>query len=105
MQPLRDFNNPLCAQVDGELWFPEKGGSSVAAKKICSQCSHITDCAEWGIKHEVYGIWGGLSVVERKKIRRQRNIKVENTDEEVWIINAQVRQSLEQQQEQFHSAS
>ena len=88
MRSPREFENPLCAQVDGELWFPEKGGSSVAAKKICSQCSHITECAEWGIKHEAFGIWGGLSVRDRDRIRKKRNITIEHLDWEDWLLNA-----------------
>ena len=88
MRTPREFENPLCAQVDGELWFPEKSGDSKPAKSICLQCSHITECAEWGIKHEAFGIWGGLSNNQRREIRRRRGIAVEQPDIEEWLGNA-----------------
>ena len=95
MRSPREFENPLCAQVDGELWFPDKGGNVDAAKSICNQCSHKTECAEWGIKHERHGIWGGLSGNDRRTIRRKRNIIVDIPSIEEWLGNAQSRQSLE----------
>jgi WhiB family redox-sensing transcriptional regulator len=89
MKPPREFENPLCAQVDGELWFPDKGGNTDAAKAICFQCSHVAECAEWGIKHELHGIWGGLSGNERREIRRRHNILLEQPTIEEWLGNAQ----------------
>jgi hypothetical protein len=43
-------------------------------KSICSQCSHQTECAEWGIQKEDFGVWGGLSELDRRLIRRKKNI-------------------------------
>ena len=88
MRPPRDFENPLCAQVDGELWFPDKGGDVTPAKKICFQCIHKTECAEWGIKHELHGIWGGLSGRDRRLIRRKKNISLEQPSVEEWLGDA-----------------
>lgn len=89
MRSPREFDNPLCAQVDGELWFPDKGGDTRPAKKICDQCIHKTECAEWGIKHELIGVWGGLSGFERRLIRRKYNIILEQPTVEEWLGNAQ----------------
>jgi WhiB family redox-sensing transcriptional regulator len=88
MRPPREFENPLCAQVDGELWFPEKGDNSSVAKTICGNCIHITECAEWGTKHESFGIWGGLSAKERQRIRKKNNILLETPRVEDWLGNA-----------------
>jgi hypothetical protein len=44
------------------------------AKKICQGCDHIVECAEWGIRHERYGVWGGVSPHDLSIIRRKRNI-------------------------------
>ena len=78
MREPREYENPLCAQSGGDFWFPEPGlGSTqeaVHARNICNSCVHQTECAEWGIYNERYGIWGGLSDFQRKQIRRQRNI-------------------------------
>jgi WhiB family redox-sensing transcriptional regulator len=63
----------LCAEVDGELFFPEKGGSTREAKAICRRCPVIDDCLEYSMEHsEKWGIWGGLSERERRRLRRDR---------------------------------
>ena len=37
----------------------------------------MAECAEWGIKHEVFGIWGATTPQQRKRIREKRNIVVD----------------------------
>ena len=80
MREPRQYEAPLCAQVDGDLWFPEKGEGNPRglrlAKQLCGQCKHKIECAEWGIQHERIGIWGGLTARERELIRRKRNIRL-----------------------------
>lgn len=88
MRTPREFENPLCAQVDGELWFPEVGSNSESAKRICNQCPHQTECAEWGIKHEVHGVWGGLSAYDRKRLRSKLRIIVQQPTVEEFLGNA-----------------
>jgi len=61
----------LCAQTDPEAFFPEKGGSTRDAKKICSQCEVKAECLEYALSNdERFGIWGGLSERERRRLRR-----------------------------------
>jgi WhiB family redox-sensing transcriptional regulator len=61
----------LCAQTDPEAFFPEKGGSTREAKKICTSCTVRTQCLELALANdERFGIWGGLSERERRRIRR-----------------------------------
>ena len=63
----------LCAQTDPEAFFPEKGGSTREAKRVCLSCDVRGDCLEYALHHdERFGIWGGLSERERRRIRRQR---------------------------------
>lgn len=78
MREPRDYEAPLCAQSGGDSWFPEVGGDNVTkiAKGICNQCTHRIECAEWGIKYERFGIWGGLTELDRKTIRRKLKIVV-----------------------------
>jgi hypothetical protein len=79
MREPRNYEAPLCAEVDGDAWFPENGanGSSVnIARVVCQRCTHRLECAEWGINYEKFGIWGGLTARQRVLIRRQRNIKL-----------------------------
>lgn len=62
----------LCAQTDPEAFFPEKGGSTREAKRICDQCEVRAQCLEYALENdERFGIWGGLSERERRKLRRQ----------------------------------
>jgi WhiB family redox-sensing transcriptional regulator len=62
----------LCAQTDPEAFFPEKGGSTREAKKICSGCEVRAECLEYALAHdERFGIWGGMSERERRRLRRQ----------------------------------
>jgi WhiB family redox-sensing transcriptional regulator len=61
----------LCAQTDPEAFFPEKGGSTREAKKVCRSCEVRADCLEYALEHdERFGIWGGLSERERRKLKR-----------------------------------
>ena len=53
----------LCAQTDPEAFFPEKGGSTREAKRICKACAVRDECLEYALEHdERFGIWGGLSL-------------------------------------------
>jgi WhiB family redox-sensing transcriptional regulator len=62
----------LCSQTDPEAFFPEKGGSTREAKRICSRCDVKADCLEYALGHdERFGIWGGLSERERRKLKRR----------------------------------
>lgn len=64
-----------CRGADADLFFPERGASTRQAKAICRECSVRTECLEFAITTgEKFGIWGGLSERERRKIRRQRAI-------------------------------
>lgn len=62
----------LCAQTDPEAFFPEKGGSTREAKRICASCPVRIECLDYALAHdERFGIWGGLSERERRKIKRR----------------------------------
>lgn len=61
----------LCAQTDPEAFFPEKGGSTRDAKRICTSCDVRGECLEYALNNdERFGIWGGLSERERRRIKR-----------------------------------
>ena len=64
-----------CRGADPDLFFPERGASTRTAKSICRECSVREECLEFAIvSSEKFGIWGGLSERERRKIRKQRQI-------------------------------
>lgn len=62
----------LCAQTDPEAFFPEKGGSTREAKKVCVSCEVRAECLEYALANdERFGIWGGLSERERRKLKKR----------------------------------
>jgi WhiB family redox-sensing transcriptional regulator len=61
----------LCAQTDPEAFFPEKGGSTREAKKVCLSCDVRSECLDYALANdERFGIWGGLSERERRKLKK-----------------------------------
>ncbi|MEX0768000.1 MAG: WhiB family transcriptional regulator [Microthrixaceae bacterium] len=62
-----------CLGVDPDLFFPERGASTKDAKAVCQGCVVREDCLEYALTNrEKFGIWGGLSERERRRIRRER---------------------------------
>lgn len=62
-----------CLGVDPDLFFPERGASTREAKEVCRGCVVRLECLEFALQNgEKFGIWGGLSERERRRIRRQR---------------------------------
>jgi WhiB family redox-sensing transcriptional regulator len=60
-----------CVEVDPEIFFPERGGSSKAARAVCSECSVRQECLLYALTNrEQFGIWGGTSERERRRLRR-----------------------------------
>jgi WhiB family redox-sensing transcriptional regulator len=70
--PLPWQEQALCAQTDPEAFFPEKGGSTREAKRVCGRCDVRADCLSFALAHdERFGIWGGLSERERRRLKRR----------------------------------
>jgi WhiB family redox-sensing transcriptional regulator len=61
--------------VGAEAFFPDKGGSSTAAKKVCAACDVRTECLSYALAEGLrYGIFGGLSAHQRRRLGRQHDI-------------------------------
>lgn len=64
----------LCAQTDPEAFFPEKGGSTREAKRVCEGCEVRVECLDYALKNdERFGIWGGYSERERRRMKPRRD--------------------------------
>jgi WhiB family redox-sensing transcriptional regulator len=62
--------------VDPDLFFPERGASTREAKEVCRGCVAREDCLEYALDNgEKFGIWGGMSERERRRLRRARAIE------------------------------
>ncbi|MGP3952618.1 WhiB family transcriptional regulator [Streptomyces sp. 7N604] len=67
-----DWEQALCAQTGPEFFFPEAGGSTREAKRVCLACEERAQCLEYAlVNDERYGVWGGLSEKERARLRRR----------------------------------
>ena len=60
-----------CLDLPQEWFFPPNGEATTRAKNICAGCPVREDCWEAG-KDELYGVWAGTSVEERRDIRMAR---------------------------------
>ena len=63
----------LCTQVDvGDMFFPEKGGSTQPAKRICATCTVREECLRDALATERpgerHGVRGGATPSERAKL-------------------------------------
>ena len=73
LQPVDWQTKARCTEVDPEIFFPERGGSSKAARAVCSQCEVRLQCLEYALNNkEQFGIWGGTSERERRRLRKER---------------------------------
>jgi len=67
------MNDAACANTDPELWFPNKGESTLPAKRICATCDVTEQCLRYALaNNQKFGVWGGLSELERRSIRREK---------------------------------
>lgn len=62
-----------CIGVHPNIFFPERGESVVEAKTICAACPVRGECLDFALDNsEKFGIWGGRSERERRRMRRPR---------------------------------
>lgn len=63
--------------VSAEVFYPERGESVRPAQDVCRRCKVRGDCLEYALRaNEKFGVWGGASERERRRIRRRRNAAV-----------------------------
>jgi WhiB family redox-sensing transcriptional regulator len=69
------YAKAACLDSDADCFFPEKGGSTRAAKRICQTCSVTAECLDYALDNdERFGIWGGLSERERRRLKRRSRV-------------------------------
>lgn len=76
--PPQDWRvDAACKGMDTNLFFPEgrKGHinikKSAEARAVCARCPVRPECLRDNL-HEVYGIWGGMGVRERRALRAEK---------------------------------
>lgn len=71
-QDLQWQGKARCLEVEPEIFFPERGGSSKAARAVCNECEVRAQCLNYALSNrEQFGIWGGTSERERRKLRKR----------------------------------
>ncbi len=62
-----------CVGADTDLFFPGRGERLDAAKRVCATCPVAAACRDYAVPvAELKGVWGGLSEVERRRLRARR---------------------------------
>jgi WhiB family redox-sensing transcriptional regulator len=73
LQPARAgwAETGLCSSddVNPERFFPSVGENTKAARALCNACPVQAQCLGAGLG-EIWGIWGGASWHERRKLRQ-----------------------------------
>lgn len=63
-----------CASTDPEAFFPTNGETrdEAAAKRVCAACDVRIECLQYALDvDEPHGIWGGLTALERKRLKKK----------------------------------
>ena len=68
------FKDASCKGIDTEVFYPDKVSFTREEERfynnLCSRCPVLEACLEWGLAHENYGIWGGLTPALRTEYRK-----------------------------------
>lgn len=67
------MDRAACRGADPELFHPERGDNLAVreAKAVCAECPVRARCLHYAVEcREIYGVWGGASERERRRIRR-----------------------------------
>lgn len=66
------WSEGACRHLPADLFHPDRGESTKDAKAVCVACPVRVPCLEWALaNHEKFGIWGGTSERERRRIRHR----------------------------------
>lgn len=70
--PASFWAHSACRELPADWFHPQRGESTSEARGVCSACAVRPDCLAWALtNNERFGIWGGTSERERRRIRRQ----------------------------------
>jgi WhiB family redox-sensing transcriptional regulator len=62
-----------CRGTDTEIFFPANAEEEAEALSICATCPVRAQCLDYAVRNrETYGIWGGTTPEQRRRMRRER---------------------------------
>ena len=90
----------LCAEVDGDLFFPDVRDTDREAKRICAACPVQKECLDYAISAgEEFGVWGGTTEIERRHLLvlpRKPGGTAKSIDRDLfWQLNDQKLSNVE----------
>jgi WhiB family redox-sensing transcriptional regulator len=60
-----------CRGLDPNMFFPTAESDAEMAIRVCAKCVVKSECLEYAlVTNEQYGIWGGTTEDERRKLRK-----------------------------------
>jgi hypothetical protein len=80
-----DWTKASCEGLDTNLFYdveemrtgnPERKERMDSIRRLCSSCPIFQKCMEWGFEEEEYGVWGGLTSVERNSFTDESKLEV-----------------------------
>jgi WhiB family redox-sensing transcriptional regulator len=91
----------VCAQIGGDLWFPDRGSRS-KARDICETCPVRRQCFEFAVNStDIYhGVWGGETISTIRAERRKRKLRETSVDDFVESILGVVKEALEDENDE-----
>ena len=70
-----NWDKAECRDMWTELFYVVEEERNVVAydninalRSVCARCPIGKDCLTYGFENEIYGVWGGLTSVERRSI-------------------------------------
>jgi hypothetical protein len=97
-----DLTDAACAGMDGDMFYDDMFANETAKeygrytstapkqhamlRRVCANCPVKVECADFAIKHERFGFWGGLTAMERHSIRSMNNILLEEITYDVPVV-------------------
>lgn len=72
-------------KTDPNIFYPDRGASTRDAKAICAVCPVREECLDYALMHgEKFGIWGGKSERERRRIKKRRSALDVDWRKKLW---------------------
>jgi WhiB family transcriptional regulator, redox-sensing transcriptional regulator len=70
--PDRWQDRAACFGIDPDVFFPISEEEAGQALAFCGICRIREECLAWALKNgERYGVWGGLTEQQRRRVQRQ----------------------------------
>lgn len=78
----RFMKDAACREHPETVFFIDRGGDTRPAKAVCAGCLVRAECLAYALEeHIAFGIWGGMSERERRRLRGGRRSGSERRQE------------------------